>query len=95
MGPCLDTAITVQTSLAIGAKPVSARSLRVPFHQLNRTMRLLHSRGLVVSAVGTAQASENAAVQQAPAQQTAPSNQKESKVETRGNRRRRGKAKSA
>ena len=95
MGPCLDTAITVQTSLAIGAKPVSARSLRVPFYQLNRTMRLLHSRGLVVSAVGTAQASENPAVEQAPTEQATQSNQKKLKAEARGNRRRRGKAKSA
>ncbi|WP_392346970.1 hypothetical protein [Parasynechococcus sp.] len=51
MGPTLATSITVRTGIEPGSRPWTARSVRVPFAQLCRSMQSMHNRGLAIDSV--------------------------------------------
>ena len=61
MGPTLATSIAVRTGIEPGSRPWTARSVRVPFAQLCRSMQSIHQRGLAIDSVefsyGSAEAS--------------------------------------
>lgn len=61
MGPTLATSIAVRTGIEPGSRPWTARSVRVPFAQLCRSMQSMHNRGLAIDSVafsyGSAEAS--------------------------------------
>ena len=66
MGPTLATSIAVRTGIEPGSRPWTARSVRVPFAQLCRSMQSMHTRGLAIDSVafsyGSAEASAAAPV---------------------------------
>ena len=51
MGPTLATSIAVRTGIEPGSRPWTARSVRVPFAQLCRSMQSMHNRGLAIDSV--------------------------------------------
>ena len=64
MGPTLATSIAVRTGIEPGSRPWTARSVRVPFAQLCRSMQSMHNRGLAIDSVafsyGSGEASASA-----------------------------------
>ena len=52
MGPTLEHSITVQTGIEPGSRPWTARSWKIPFQYLNRTVQSMHSRGLRIQGMG-------------------------------------------
>ena len=69
MGPTLATSIAVRTGIEPGSRPWTARSVRVPFAQLCRSMQSMHNRGLAIDSVAFSYASGEAS---APAPEAAP-----------------------
>ena len=51
MGPTLATSIAVRTGIEPGSRPWTARSVRVPFAPLCRSMQSMHNRGLAIDSV--------------------------------------------
>ena len=90
MGPTLATSIAVRTGIEPGSRPWTARSVRVPFAQLCRSMQSIHTRGLVIDSVafsyGSGQAGTPAPV--ATSENTPKADSK--KPAKRGGRRKRG-----
>ena len=69
MGPTLATSIAVRTGIEPGSRPWTARSVRVPFAQLCRSMQSMHNRGLAIDSVEFSYGSAEAS---APAAEAAP-----------------------
>ena len=69
MGPTLATSIAVRTGIEPGSRPWTARSVRVPFAQLCRSMQSIHQRGLAIDSVAFSYGSGEA---NAPAEAPAP-----------------------
>lgn len=69
MGPTLATSIAVRTGIEPGSRPWTARSVRVPFAQLCRSMQSMHTRGLAIDSVAFSYGSGEAS---APAPAAAP-----------------------
>ena len=69
MGPTLATSIAVRTGIETGSRPWTARSVRVPFAQLCRSMQSMHNRGLAIDSVALSYCSGEAG---APAPAAAP-----------------------
>ncbi len=69
MGPTLATSIAVRTGIEPGSRPWTARSVRVPFAQLCRSMQSMHNRGLAIDSVAF---SYGSAAASAPAPAAAP-----------------------
>ncbi|WP_137024340.1 M15 family metallopeptidase [Synechococcus sp. N19] len=94
MGPTLATSIAVRTGIEPGSRPWTARSVRVPFAQLCRSMQSMHNRGLAIDLVafsygsGEASAPAPAAAPVAAVTEEAPKADK--KPAKRGGRRKRG-----
>ena len=70
MGPTLATSIAVRTGIEPGSRPWTARSVRVPFAQLCRSMQSMHTRGLAIDSVAFSYGSAEAT--SAPAKAAAP-----------------------
>ena len=70
MGPTLATSIAVRTGIESGSRPWTARSVRVPFAQLCRSMQSMHNRGLAIDSVAFSYGSAEAT--SAPAKAPAP-----------------------
>ena len=69
MGPTLATSIAVRTGIEPGSRPWTARSVRVPFAQLCRSMQSIHQRGLAIDSMAFSYGSGEA---NAPAEAPAP-----------------------
>ena len=67
MGPTLATSIAVRTGIEPGSRPWTARSVRVPFAQLCRSMQSMHNRGLAIDSVAFSYGSGEATSAPAPA----------------------------
>jgi len=85
MGPISADAVSVQTSIQVGTKPWSTRTIWVPRHHLSRSMQSIHNRGMSIQDITASnppshQISETATTQRPEAQK---------KSTKRGDRRRR------
>ena len=93
MGPTLATSIAVRTGIEPGSRPWTARSVRVPFAQLCRSMQSMHNRGLAIDSVafsyGSGEASTPAPEAATAVSEDAPKAAAK-KPAKRGGRRKRG-----
>ena len=93
MGPTLATSIAVRTGIEPGSRPWTARSVRVPFAQLCRSMQSMHNRGLAIDSVafsyGSGEASAPAPAAAVAVSENAPKAAAK-KPAKRGGRRKRG-----
>ena len=85
MGPISSDAVFVQTSVQVGAKPWSARTIWVPLHQLSRSMQSIHNRGMAIQEITTKSTPNNPALEAS----TTKSPEPQKKSAKRGGRRRR------
>ena len=92
MGPTLATSIAVRTGIEPGSRPWTARSVRVPFAQLCRSMQSIHQRGLAIDSVAFSYGSgEASAAAPAPVAVSEDAPKVEAKKPAkRGGRRKRG-----
>ena len=72
MGPTLATSIAVRTGIEPGSRPWTARSVRVPFAQLCRSMQSMHNRGLAIDSVAFSYGSAVASAPVAAVKEEAP-----------------------
>jgi len=95
MGPTLEHSITVQTGIEPGSRPWTARSWKIPFQYLNRTVQSMHSRGLRIQGMGSCvdeqnQATSPEAVTESGASKIVTPEPTPKKAGRRNSRRRRG-----
>ena len=85
MGPISSDAVSVQTSIQVGTKPWSARTIWVPRHHLSRSMQSIHNRGMSIQEI-TAKGTQSDQTAEATTRTSPEPLQKSTK---RGGRRRR------
>lgn len=95
MGPTLEHSITVHAGIVPGSRPWSARSLKIPFQHLNRSIQAMHRRGLSIHGMGSGiehqdQATSPNPVAKSVAAKTATAEPMSKKAGRRTSRRRRG-----
>jgi len=95
MGPTLEHFMTVQTSIEPGSRPSTARSWKIPFQYLNRSVQSMHSRGMRIQGMGLCVGAQTQATNPDPvtgsgAAKTVPSESTPKKAGRRNSRRRRG-----
>jgi len=95
MGPTLEHSITVHAGIVPGSRPWTARSLRIPFQHLNRSVQSMHSRGLSIEGMGSSvghqeQASSPKPVAQSVAPEAVTPEPTPKKAGRRNSKRRRG-----
>ena len=90
MGPTLATSIAVRTGIEPGSRPWTARSVRVPFAQLCRSMQSMHNRGLAIDSVAFTYGSGEASAPAPVVTTDAPPKVEAKKPAKRGGRRKRG-----
>ena len=61
MGPTLEHSFTVHAGIVPGSRPWTARSFKIPFQHLNRSVQSLHSRGLSIQGMGSSVVPQNLA----------------------------------
>ncbi|QNI72608.1 hypothetical protein [Synechococcus sp. NOUM97013] len=95
MGPTLEQSITVHAGIVPGSRPWTARSLKIPFQHLSRSVQSMHSRGLSIHGVGSDVAHQDQAPSPDPvvksvAPKTATAASTSKKAGRRNSKRRRG-----
>ena len=90
MGPTLATSIAVRTGIEPGSRPWTARSVRVPFAQLCRSMQSIHNRGLAIDSVAFSYGSGEASAAAPVAVSEEAPKAAAKKPAKRGGRRKRG-----
>ena len=78
MGPLHPSSVSVRTGIEPGARPWSARSVRIPLTHLSQSMRSMHQRGLIIESVRFEYSSDSAVVREGTA---APSKPKAAVIE--------------
>ena len=51
MGPISSNAVAVQTTVELGSRPWSTRTVWVPLNQLSRSMQSIHNRGMSIQSI--------------------------------------------
>ena len=87
MGPISSNAVAVQTTVELGSRPWSTRTVWVPLNQLSRSMQSIHNRGMSIQSIaGHSSTSQgNAVINSSSVDSPEPSR----KAAKRGGRRRR------
>ena len=86
MGPISSNAVAVQTTVELGSRPWSTRTVWVPLNQLSRSMQSIHNRGMSIQSIAGHNISQDNAVINASSVESPEPKRKAAK---RGGRRRR------
>ena len=86
MGPISSNAVAVQTTIELGSRPWSTRTVWVPLNQLSRSMQSIHNRGMCIQSIaGHSINQDNAVINTSSVESPEPKR----KAAKRGGRRRR------